>query len=131
MPISTSSRPRSGPSRRLLAVSLPVMIAVSGFLGIIALSIIPLSPTAELVELSRQVKEARSGPLSDAQARAVDEAASNLRAARQAIEYQQGKSWQLRSYDRAQNLLWKAEQSLIDAAASPAPTSFERTEPAG
>lgn len=126
-----SSRPQPDSTRTLLAVSVPLMIAVAGFVGFISISMVPLSPAGDLFDLSQRVKEARSSTPSVEKARTLDRAAANLEAARQAIKIESEKPWTLRSYDRARSILWKAEL-LVERAAANAPNSgAHQTVPAG
>ncbi len=126
-----SNRSSSESTRTLLVFALPIILAVGGFVGFISLSFLPLSPSEELFDLSQQLEEARANSLSGDQVRTLDRAAANLAAAQHVIEHESGRSWQLRSYDRAHNLLWKAEALLEDARTSSPPPDSSQPVAAG
>ena len=128
MPISTPTK--SDAVRPTLAIFGPVLIAVAGFAGFISYSMIPLSPSADLYDLRQQVAAARSSAVSVEQARVLDRAATTLEAARRAIQHERDKAWTLRSYERARNLLWKAE-ALLDGVEPSSPPHRPDTVPAG
>ena len=128
MPISTPTM--SDAVRPVLAIFGPILVAVAGFVGYLSLSMLPLSPSEDLYDLHQQVAAARSSAVSGEQARALDRVATTLEAARRAIRHERDKAWTLRSYDRARNLLWKAEALLDGVEPSPTPDRPD-TVPAG
>lgn len=129
--MSADNRSRSESTRTLLVFALPIMLAVGGFVGYLSLSFLPLSPSEELFDLSQQLREARSDSLSGEHSRALDRVAANLEAAQKIIKYENGRSWQLRSYDRAHNLLWKAEALLEDVRTDSPPLDPSQPVAAG
>jgi len=111
-------------NKSLVAVAVPVLLAATAFLGLIAYSMIPPSPAASLFALDQRVKQARSGATTVETMQALDEVASTLEAARRAIKHENEKTWTGRSYDRARTLLWQAE-ALLEASTS-APAAADR-----
>ena len=119
MSIPASLRPRLDSRTALWAVGLGLFLALNGFLGLIALSFLDPAPVRELADVSQRLQNARAG-VSAADAAALDDATARLYAAQRAIAMEQGKSWRLRSYDRARGLIAKAQKTLdgvlVDAA---------------
>ena len=128
MPISPSSK-LARDAR--LALWIPILLAALGVLSVISVSMIPPSPSSELVDLGRRVKAAQEETLSAEAARQIEQAAATLEAARRAIEHESQRSWRLRSYDRARNLLRKTELFLERADEAPAGTRANEVVPAG
>lgn len=116
---------------KLLAVSTPFVLASFALAGAIASSMVAPPPTSRLYELSRQLEAARTGALSEQQARTLDHAAANLQAAQRAIRSEGERAWRLRSYERARDLLWKSERLLQQAAESPRTQDPTQPVPAG
>ena len=114
-----------------LAAWIPILLATLGIFSLIAGSMIPPSPTSELIDLGRRVKAAQADLPSGQAAREVDQAAATLEAARRAIEREGQKPWQLRSYDRARNLLWKTELFLERSQQNPPGLGLNAAVPAG
>ena len=130
MSIFTPLRARLAGNGQLIAV-IPLVLALAGFLGFLTISMLQPAPSADFVDLARKLQEARSGSLSEEQIRTLDQAAATLEAARRMIKLEPGRSWRLRSYDRAQTLLWQAETLVERAEASPPPSDLNPTVPAG
>ncbi len=109
-------------TRLLLIVATPIILAVSGFVGYITLSMLPFAPKGELVDLSQRLQSARMSAFSVEEARDLELAAAKLEAARRMIVHEDNRPLTLRSYDRVHDLLWKAEQ-LLDGAGASRPTA--------
>ena len=120
MSILASIRPRlNAPAALGAATWLILVLALSAFLGVLALSFLEPAPTRELVDVSQRLDRARSSTPTE-NAAALDQAASELHAAQRAIALERNKPWRLRSFDRARALIHKAERILDGSARSPA-----------
>ena len=122
MSIPASLHPRLDSRTALWAVGLGLFLALNGFLGLLALSFLDPAPVRELTAVSQRLQDARSDVQDAVAVAALDGATSQLYAAQRAIAVEQGKSWRLRSYDRARGLISTARKTLDGALASLDPT---------
>ncbi len=131
MSISPIPQRSLGSTKTLAAVWLPIMMAVGGFASLIAWSMIPQAPTSDFVDLRKQLDVARSSPLDAHQVKSLDQATQTLNTAQRVIVAEGAKAWQLRSYERARTLLWKAEMQIERARTSPPQTQQLAVDPSG
>ena len=129
MSMQTSIRRQLQSNGKLIAVAALFLLVAGGFLGVIAFSMIPPSPSEEHFDLFQRLREARASAVTAEEIRTLDSAANILEAARQEIERQSERAWTLRSFARARTLLGQAEILLEEVDPRSPPDDSPKAKP--